>query len=209
MNPTASHVFKAATAAEGPATADGGIKFLISTEHPDLVGDIVVQSGMKAARNPLPAQIDHGGGMFDMIGAWKDLVIEVRGGTPATVATLELLPPGISRAADLVRAIHAAGIKLAASIGFRPTEYEPIKGKPDKDGYARTTGYKFLKSVLIEASVVVTPANPRALQVAKSMGYEIAPPLPAPAGATWHERERVLLRAKAAADAAQRVLPSR
>ena len=145
-------------------SASSDLHFTLSSETPDLVGDVVVQKGLKPARSPLPAQIDHGGGMFDLVGAWHDIKVI---GTK-TVARLELLPPGVSKAADLVRSIHEAGIQLAASIGFRPEQYEPIKQKLT-NGSEKITGIKFTKAVLTEASIVVTPCNPEALAFSKSL----------------------------------------
>jgi hypothetical protein len=155
-------VTKETTVQRGESTEDG-IRFVLSTDDVDLMGDIVVQSGLSLSRSPLPAQIDHGGGMFDVIGEWKDFQI----GAHQTTAALKLLKRGVSRAADLVRDLYKDGVQLAASIGFMPDwdAYELIRD--DKNEYV--TGIKWLKSTLTEASIVVTPANPAALARAKSL----------------------------------------
>src|SRR5262245_18560681 len=152
-----------ATGEQPGETTDDGIRFVLSTDDVDLSGDIVVQDGISLARNPLPAQIDHGGGMFDLIGEWKDFDI----GPHETTAILHLLKRGISRAADLIRELHSEGISLACSIGFIPdwNAYELIRD--DRNEYV--TGIKWLKSTLTEASIVVTPANPAALERAKRL----------------------------------------
>lgn len=151
------------TGEQSGKTTEDGIRFVLSTDEVDLAGDVVVQSGISLAREPLPAQIDHGGGMFDLIGQWHDF----QTGAHETTAVLKLLKRGVSRAADLVRDLYQEGIQLAASIGFVPDwdAYELIRD--EKNEYV--TGIKWLKSTLTEASVIVTPANPSALARAKSL----------------------------------------
>lgn len=143
--------------------ADDGIPFVLSTDTPDLTGDIVVQSGLSLSRDPLPAMIDHGGGLFDLIGQWRELKF----GPHRTTAVLELLARGMSKAADLVRDLYESGVQLAASIGFVPTDgkYELIRDPKNE----RVIGIRWLEATLTEASVVVTPANPQALALAKSL----------------------------------------
>lgn len=155
-------VTKQSSVQRGESTEDG-IRFVLSTDDVDLQGDIVVQSGLSLARSPLPAQIDHGGGMFDVIGEW----VEFQSDAHQSTAILKLLKRGISRAADLVRDLYKEGIQLAASIGFVPNydAYELIRDPQNE----YVTGIKWLEATLTEASVVVTPANPGALARAKSL----------------------------------------
>jgi hypothetical protein len=143
---------------------DQGLRFTLSTESPDLAGDVVVQSGLVPAYQPLPAMIDHGNDMSDLIGTWRDLTNNGQ----RTSARLDLLPQGISASADLVRALHKAGIRLAASVKFLPDELEEIREK----GAAKTfpPRFRYLRSRLVEASVVAMPCNAEALQeVGKSL----------------------------------------
>jgi hypothetical protein len=154
-------VKRAESAADTAGTDAGHPRFVLSTDAPDLMGDVVVQSGLTIP-DRLPAQIDHSGSMWAAIGKW----IDVERDAHRTLATLALLPEGTSKAADLVRGMVQAGLRLAASIGFDPTEWERIT-EPKTE---RTTGYRFLKANLLEASVVVVPANPEALAVAKRLG---------------------------------------
>ena len=156
--PTANTI---ASDIEVKSTSDGRPRYVISTEQLDLQGDIVVQAGLKPVSDRIPAQIDHSGKMRDLIGWWSD--IEVRG--KKTLATLNLFKPGLSPTADLVRELHeAGGMRMAASIGFVPDYseggYELLRDEQNE----WVTGFKFLRSLLIEASVVVVPANPGALQ---------------------------------------------
>jgi hypothetical protein len=157
-------IVKRAEAEIDPAAAStdpGSPRFVLSTDTPDLMGDVVVQSGLQIPER-LPAQIDHAGSMWSAIGKW----IDVERDAHRTLATLQLLPEGISKAADLVRGMVKAGLRLGASIGFQPLEWEPVD--PRKDDW--WDPLRFLKAQLLEASIVVVPANPEALAVAKRLG---------------------------------------
>lgn len=150
---------------------DGRPRYVISTEQVDLVGDIVVQAGLKPVGPRIPAQVDHSGQMRDLVGWWEDFERETSGKIAKTLATLHLFEPGLTRAADLVRALHEAGMRMAASIGFVPDltdgGYE-LRRDTTND---HVIGVKFIRSTLIESSIVVVPANPGALSV---RSYELA-----------------------------------
>lgn len=61
----------------------------------------------------------------------------------------------------MIKQLIADGVPLGASIGFRG------KGEPNKAG-----GIHFKEIELMETSIVSIPAHPRAMQIAKSYGYE-------------------------------------
>jgi hypothetical protein len=155
-------------------SGDGAFRFVITTETRDLMGDVVVQAGREDVSERIPAQVDHSGEMRDLIGYWTN--IQTRG--LRTFADLVLHAPGLSQAADMVRALLDAGVRMAASIGFTSIKREWIR-EPDTDE-GRITGIRFLRWKLIEASIVVVPANPEALSTAKSL-------LPAAARAGFDE----------------------
>jgi hypothetical protein len=164
------HAQPAELAVVTKSAKDGRPRYVISTEQVDLVGDVVVQAGLKPVGPRIPAQVDHSGQMRDLIGWWEDIE-HVSGKIAKTLATLHLFEPGMTRAADLVRALHEAGMRMAASIGFVPDlsdgGYE--LRRDEKNDYV--IGVKFLRSTLIESSIVVVPANPGALSV---RSYELA-----------------------------------
>jgi hypothetical protein len=153
----------------------GRPRYVISTEHVDLQGDIVVQAGLTPVGDRIPAQVDHSGKMRDLIGWWDNITHEGK----RTLADLVLFEEGKGFAmADMVRALHDAGVRMASSIGFVP-DFEK-----EGEGYEFildssknfTGGIKYLRSRLIETSVVVVPANPgalstKALEVAKRFGF--------------------------------------
>ncbi len=136
--------------------ADDVLTFVISHEAPDLENDVVVQSGIKTSSDRLPGIVDHSHKMGDSIGVWENLASNGE----STTADLRLLPKGVTKGADLVRAMADAGVRLGASIGFTPLQSEARK----------PAGRKFNSILLHEVSVVVVPAQPLALQVAKSLG---------------------------------------
>lgn len=150
--------------AKANGSAGPSWRFVISAEAEDLVGDVVVQSGLTPVGPRIPAQVDHSGQVRDLIGWWDNITTEGR----RTFADLRLFEPGLSQIADFVRALLDAGVRMAASIGFVPVRdaYELIRDTQND----RVTGFRFLKSTLIETSVVVVPAQPLALNVAKSFG---------------------------------------
>ena len=131
--------------------------FVLTTETPDHVGDIVVLNGVDTKSfldNPV-VLVSHDSTQWP-IGVWRNLRIV----GDAMLADLQLAAAGTSRMADLARGLVDQGILRAVSVGFRPIEAQPLKPK----------GMKFIKSVLLEASLVSVPMNPRSVMVSKSMG---------------------------------------
>lgn len=130
--------------------------FVLTTETPDRVGDIVVLNGLSLKNfkeNPV-ALVHHNSGDFP-VGVWKN----IRKQGDALIADLVLAAKGTSRVADLARALIEQGILRAVSIGFRVMKAEPIQPR----------GMKFFESELLEASLVSIPMNPRAVMIAKSL----------------------------------------
>ena len=154
-------IVKRAQADAASGEDPSSLRFVLSTDTPDLMGDVVVQSGLEIP-DRLPAQIDHAGSMWSAVGKWVDVERDAH----RTLATLDLLPEGTSKAADLVRGMAKAGLRLAASIGFQPLEWEPVD--PRKSDW--WDPLRYLSARLLEASVVVVPANQEALALAKRLG---------------------------------------
>lgn len=131
--------------------------FVLTAETPDRVGDVVMLNGLdlKSFKNNPVALVQHQSNEFP-IGIWKNL----RVAGDALLGDLQLAAKGTSKAADVSRALIEQGILRAVSIGFRAVEYAQLQPR----------GTKFIKSELLEASLVSVPMNPRALMVAKSVG---------------------------------------
>ncbi len=129
-------------------SADGAFDFVLTTSAPDRYGDVVMLEGLDLDNflsNPI-CLWRHDQNV--PIGFWQDTHIagdELR-------ARLELLPKGTSAKADEIRKLVAAGVLRAASIGIRLIETERRAG-------SRTGGRVFLKSELMEASLVPLGAN--------------------------------------------------
>jgi HK97 family phage major capsid protein/HK97 family phage prohead protease len=140
------------------ADADNkSMEFILSDATPDRYGDIIEPAGWDLKnfnRNPI-ALFNHNSDF--PIGSWEKLKVvdgKLRG-------HLTMAPAGTSPRIDELRNLIEAGILRAVSVGFRPIERTYIEGS--------NGGIRYLKSELIETSLVSVPANPNALAVAKSM----------------------------------------
>ncbi|QUT07930.1 phage major capsid protein [Sphingobium phenoxybenzoativorans] len=145
-------VFKAVASEAG----DDPLDYVMSDATVDRYGDSIVAEGWKLTnfrKNPV-ALFGHNSNF--VIGHWKN--VRVEGGK--LLGRLELLGEGISERLDEIRAAVAAGVLRAVSVGFRPLAADPMPGGK---------GAKFTSSELVECSLVAIPANPNALQLAKSL----------------------------------------
>lgn len=141
-------------------------RFVMSSENPDLMNDIVRQAGLSIdnfLKNPVAlAYHSHNA----PIGKWLD-VKQVSGKPKRTEGTIKLFDEGVTDKSDeIARLLQAGGLK-ACSIGFMPKELEFIK---DKDGNWNG-GFDIIESSLLECSVCSIPANPDAL--AKAAGGDM------------------------------------
>jgi len=138
---------------------DGGLDFVLSDDTVDRYGDIIVASGWVLTnfkRNPI-ALFAHDSRFA--IGTWTNIRIE--GGK--LIARLMLAARGTSARIDELISLVEQGILRAVSVGFRPLESEPIDPKQPYGGQ------RYTKQELLETSLVSVPANPAALQLAKSL----------------------------------------
>jgi HK97 family phage major capsid protein/HK97 family phage prohead protease len=135
-------------------------EFVMSDGTVDRMGDVIEQDGWELAnfrRNPI-ALFGHSPGF--PIGKWHD--VQVRDGQ--LTGRLELIPPASERMRELHAAVDA-GVLRAVSVGFHPIKAEPLD--PDDPWFGPQ---RFVKSELVECSLVAVPANANALQVAKAAG---------------------------------------
>ena len=154
------HVDALQTVTEDDRTAT----FVASDETVDRYGDVVSLDGWDLSnfrRNPVFLWMHS---QYQPIGRVKKIGVE----GDKLLATVKFFDKGDSKTADdlwqLVKKRHLR----AVSVGFTvPTEkdMEPIRDDSD-----RITGWRFLRQELLELSLVSVPANPNALQVARSMG---------------------------------------
>ena len=139
-----------------PAGSDP-LEYVMSDETVDRVGDVIDAKGWNLknfVKNPI-ALFNHNSNF--VIGHWTD--VKVQGNK--LVGRLNLLPNGISERLDEIRAAVEAGVLRAVSVGFHA----------GKDGVEANKhgGLRFKEAELLECSLVSVPANPNALQMAKSL----------------------------------------
>jgi len=136
-----------------------GMEFVLSDATPDRYGDVIVADGWELRhfkRNPI-ALFNHNTDF--PVGSWSNLRVQ----DGALRGHLKLAPEGTSPRIDEIRKLVDAGILRAVSVGFVPIE---SKRRETKNGQA---GELFLKSELVETSLVSVPANPNALAVARAL----------------------------------------
>jgi HK97 family phage major capsid protein/HK97 family phage prohead protease len=134
-----------------------GMEFVLSDATADRYGDVILANGWDLAnfkKNPI-ALFNHNPDFI--VGNWERLSIKDGG----LRGHLKLAPAGTSPRIDEIRKLIEAGILKAVSVGFRPIEKKPRS--------ASAPGDLYVKSELVETSLVSVPANPNALAVAKSL----------------------------------------
>lgn len=148
-----------------PSPSDDPLEFVMSDGSIDRMGDIIEPAGWNLehfSRNPI-ALFNHRSDF--VVGQWHDVRVDPNGAKGGQLrGRLKLLTP----VSDRQREVHAAaqaGVLRAVSVGFRA---ERANIKPLED--SAVGGIRFLKTELVECSLVSIPANPNALAVAKSLG---------------------------------------
>lgn len=137
-------------------------RFIASTTREDRYGDVIEQNWDLSDffRNPVFLWAHE---------SWNTPIGWVREFTPqpdgqATVSRVEFLPEGTDDFVDkLFRLTRLRAIR-AVSVGFVPLDVEDIY-----DGDHHWLGWRFIRSQLIELSLCTVPANPDALQLARSL----------------------------------------
>lgn len=143
-------------ASASPA-GDDPLVYVMSDETVDRMGDVISAKGWNLTnfvKNPV-ALFGHKHDF--VIGHWTDVKVV----TGKLIGRLHLLPKGISERLDEVIAAVEHGILRAVSVGFTA---DPDKVERNKNG-----GVNFGAAELMECSLVSVPANPNALQMAKSL----------------------------------------
>lgn len=136
--------------------SDDPFEFVLSDDTQDRMGDVINPLGWMLnnfKRNPI-ALFNHNNSF--PIGTWKNVRIEGN----QLVGKLDPAKKGTSERIDEIISLIEQGVLPAVSVGFMPMEYEPLKDN---------SGLFFKEQELLEVSVVSVPANPSALQVARSL----------------------------------------
>jgi HK97 family phage prohead protease len=136
-------------------------RFVASDETVDRYGDVIRANGWQLdayRKNPV---LLYGHNSRDLpIGRVEPIGVE---GTKL-VAHAEFAKEGSNPFADIVWSLLEQKMLNAVSVGFMPLA--PPNPMFDEDKYL--TGFEFIAQELLELSVVPVPANPNALQLAKS-----------------------------------------
>jgi HK97 family phage prohead protease len=140
--------------------AADGLSYVLSDGTRDRYGDIIEPDGWDLhwfQQNPI-ALFNHNSNA--PIGRWANIRVE----DDKLTADLEPAQAGTSQRIDEIRSLIDQNILRATSVGFRPLS-EPQPVDPKKP----FAGVRYIHQELLETSIVSVPANPAALQVAKSL----------------------------------------
>lgn len=139
------------------------VRFIASTATPDRYGDTVNPKGWHTDtfnKNPV-FLFSHESRNFPIgkvTSTWEK--------AGKFMADVSFMPEGMHDIADKAWSMLKGGFLNAVSVGFMPIKQEPIY---DDDGHWK--GTKFIEQELLELSLVPIPANPEALQVARSFNF--------------------------------------
>jgi HK97 family phage prohead protease len=129
-------------------------QFVMSATSPDRVKDTIDESAYKPnLGKKLIALWQHNSSQ--PIGYWENIRVEAG----KLIGDLKVSSINLGQ---MVKQLIADGVPLGASIGFQG------KGKQNKQG-----GVHFTEIELLECSVVSIPAHPKAMQIAKSFGFDL------------------------------------
>jgi phage head maturation protease len=137
------------------------VRFVASDETVDRYGDIIRASGWQLDNFRANPVLLFAHQSRDLpVGKVDPIAVE---GT-RLIAHAEFAPQGMSAFADTVWEMVDKQFLNAVSVGFMPLE-TPL---PIYDADKHLTGFEYIAQELLELSVVPVPANPNALQLAKS-----------------------------------------
>ena len=148
---TVIHKVTVAKAAGGDA-----LEFVMSDATKDRYGDVIDQSGWVLAnfkKNPI-ALFGHNSAF--PIGTWSDVRVEAG----KLIGKLNLAARGTSDRIDEIVNLVQQGVLRAVSVGFQVIESKLLSDN---------SGILYTKQELLETSLVSVPANPSAVQIARSM----------------------------------------
>ncbi len=142
-------------------------EYVLSYESVDRMGDVISASGwdlsnFKPDRNPI-ALFNHNANAI--IGRWERVRVEGK----RLLGRLVFAAAGTSQLVDDVRRTMGSETAARVSVGFRSLEKQPLT----KDADPHFGPFRYLKSELVECSLVAVPANPNALQISRSFALPV------------------------------------
>jgi HK97 family phage major capsid protein/HK97 family phage prohead protease len=144
-----------------PPPSGDAMEFVLSDNSVDRVGDVIEQNWEldNFRKTGSPALFNHDRDQY--IGKWENVRVEGN----RLVGKLKIAAEGTSALIDTVRKLLAQKMLRATSVGFQPLKMEKLN-----DEASEFWGpFRFLKSELLEVSLVSVPANPNAVSLARSM----------------------------------------
>jgi HK97 family phage prohead protease len=139
---------------------DGSLSYVLSDATVDRYGDVIEPAGWMLDQfrsNPI-ALFNHSPNQ--PIGRWRNIRVD----DDRLVADFVPAAAGTSRRTDEILSLIEQNILRATSVGFLGIESEPLD--PKRPG----AGTRYTRQELLETSIVSVPANPAALQLARSLG---------------------------------------
>jgi HK97 family phage prohead protease/HK97 family phage major capsid protein len=135
---------------------DDPLEFVLSDDTKDRYGDIIDPKGwiLKNFKNNPIALFNHDSKF--PIGTWESVRVEGN----KLIGRLKLAAKGTSARIDEIISLLEQGILRAVSVGFDAIDYELLKDN---------SGFLYKKQELLETSLVSIPANPSAVQLARSL----------------------------------------
>lgn len=146
-----------------PPPGGDAMEFVLSDNSVDRVGDVIEQNWELSAfrKNPIALfnhERDH------VIGSWAGVRVDGN----RLLGKLQLAAEGTSELVDTVRKLVAQKILRATSVGFQPVKKEKLNEQASEFWGP----FRFLKSELLEVSLVSVPANSNAVALARSLNLK-------------------------------------
>jgi HK97 family phage prohead protease/HK97 family phage major capsid protein len=148
------------SARTAPPPSGDAMEFVLSDNSADRIGDVIEQNWNLAAfkKNPI-ALFNHD--RDQVIGGWEGVRVDGN----RLLGKLKLAAEGTSELVDTVRKLVAQKFLRATSVGFMPLKKEKLT-----DDASEFWGpFRYLKSELLEVSLVSVPANSNAVALARSL----------------------------------------
>jgi len=168
-------LLKKEVVAKGTPVGDRTIRFIISDETVDRVGDVIMADGWDFtdyAKNAVFLGFhDYSSFPLGVGKAWgidspkKQAWLDVYFPTIEEMSTNPEMAAEAAKNVDFTYNAYKIGLLNAVSVGFTPTEYTKMEN-PDQPEWM--WGNKFIKQSLLEVSAVPVPCNPNALAAART-----------------------------------------
>lgn len=148
---------------EAEPTGARSFRFVASSNAVDRYGDIIEQDWLLGDYWKNPVLLWAHNSRLPPIG--KVTAFDVAPDKTRTIAQAELLPEGLDPFTDQLAKLVEGGHLRAVSVGFLPGS--ETDRRDEKGNWA---GYVYSQNKLVELSLVSVPANPDAVQLARSLG---------------------------------------